>query len=107
MGKIRMLGPRLETVKSPALAALGEIAPPRLRGRRGMERRLRILRAHPLCAECERRGRVTEAMVVDHVMPLWAGGADADHNLQSLCFACHDAKSARETDQRQRVGLDA
>lgn len=53
---------------------------------------------HPLCAECQKHGRITPATVVDHIIPhkgnkklFW------DHdNWQPLCKACHDAKTARE-----------
>lgn len=56
-----------------------------------------FLAKHPLCAECLRRGRVTAALLVDHVRPhrgnmrvFW------DRlNWQALCKACHDAKTAR------------
>lgn len=64
--------------------------------------RLAFLAAHPLCAECERAGRVTPARVVDHVVPhrgdqrlFWDEG-----NWQALCdhtspFDCHGAKTGR------------
>ena len=51
----------------------------------------------PLCAECERQGRVTAATVVDHIVPhkgdkamFWGSG-----NWQGLCAPCHNAKTAR------------
>lgn len=57
------------------------------------------LAEHPLCAECERNGRVTAATVVDHIIPhkgdynlFW----DSEHNWQSMCKPDHDAKTARE-----------
>lgn len=60
--------------------------------------RTTYLRHHPLCAECERHGRVVPATVVDHVIPhkgdqrlFWDMS-----NWQSLCKSCHDAKTARE-----------
>lgn len=52
----------------------------------------------PLCAECTSRGQVVAAVDVDHREPLalrldlayeWA-------NLQGLCRACHNAKTATE-----------
>jgi 5-methylcytosine-specific restriction protein A len=53
------------------------------------------LAQHPLCAECERQGRVTPATCVDHVVPhrgdaevFWHG------EWQSLCAACHSRKTA-------------
>jgi 5-methylcytosine-specific restriction protein A len=63
--------------------------------------RKRFLRAHPLCAECERLGFVTAATDVDHIMPKNRGGADTEDNLQALCHAHHSAKTMREL----RVGV--
>ena len=54
---------------------------------------------HPLCVICERQGRVTEATVLDHIVPRNQGGLNfADWNLQSLCQSCHQSKSASERD---------
>jgi len=56
-----------------------------------------FLQQHPLCAECQRSGRVAAAEQVDHVIPLAEGGAALDSaNLQALCMSCHSAKTARE-----------
>lgn len=56
------------------------------------------LRAHPLCAECDRQGRTTSATVVDHIVPhkgdkkrFWERS-----NHQALCPPCHRVKTARE-----------
>jgi 5-methylcytosine-specific restriction enzyme A len=56
--------------------------------------RARVLSETPLCAACERNGRITVATVVDHI----DGDAmnNARTNLQALCAACHSAKTARE-----------
>lgn len=57
-----------------------------------------FLRAYPLCAECERQGRVAPATVVDHIIP-HKGNYDLFwdmSNWQSLCKPCHDRKTARE-----------
>jgi len=60
--------------------------------------RKRHLLKHPLCVECERRGRFTPATVVDHIIPhegrlelFWD-----ENNIQSLCKSCHDRKTAGE-----------
>ncbi len=66
---------------------------------RWQKARVAFLNANPLCAMCERRGRVTVATVVDHVIPhrgdrriFW----DRE-NWQPLCASCHDgAKQAEE-----------
>lgn len=65
-----------------------------------MKRRARWLSCHPLCAECEREFRVTAASEVDHIVPLADGGADDESNYQSLCEACHKAKTAAENKAR-------
>lgn len=65
-----------------------------------MRLRARLLSERPLCVACERQGRVAAATELDHVVPLWAGGTDDEHNLQGLCRACHAEKSADEAAQR-------
>jgi 5-methylcytosine-specific restriction protein A len=56
------------------------------------------LRANPLCRHCDRRGMVTPATEVDHIIPhrgdqalFWDTG-----NWQPLCKPCHSRKTARE-----------
>ena len=53
------------------------------------------LKAHPLCEECKRQGKLTPATVVDHIVPhrgnehlRWS-----ESNWQSLCKPCHDKKT--------------
>lgn len=56
------------------------------------------LQRHPLCVECQSRGRLVAATVVDHIIPhrgdtklFWDQG-----NWQTLCASCHSRKTARE-----------
>lgn len=56
------------------------------------------LRDHPLCVRCLDEGRLTPAVVVDHIKPhkgdwtlFWEPA-----NHQALCKRCHDVKTARE-----------
>lgn len=60
--------------------------------------RRRHLRDEPLCRECKRAGYVTQAIIVDHIIPLGTPGGPGDvpSNRQSLCFPCHNAKTGRE-----------
>ncbi len=59
--------------------------------------RARVLkRDKGLCQLCLRAGVVREAKTVDHIIPKSHGGTDVDSNLQSLCWPCHKAKTARE-----------
>lgn len=56
-----------------------------------------FLRENPLCVECRSEGRVTEAQVVDHIVPhrgdqklFWDRA-----NWQSLCKLHHDSDKQR------------
>lgn len=74
--------------------------------------RERILRRdNGLCQECLRNGRVTPVghkpftAYCDHIVPKAEGGTDDDSNLQTLCRACHQAKTDREKNRaRGRAG---
>jgi 5-methylcytosine-specific restriction enzyme A len=81
--------------------------PQRIRGRALQERRARLLRAHPLCVWCERRGVVALATALDHIVALTNGGADDESNLQGLCAECHRQKTAADLGTRARDGCDA
>lgn len=70
------------------------------RGYTGQWRRARegFLAKHPLCIECEERGFIEAATVVDHITPhkgddtlFW----DRD-NWQPLCETCHNRKTVRQ-----------
>ena len=57
-----------------------------------------FLKKHPLCAECQREGRLTPATEVDHIKPhggnlrlFWN-----KKNWQPLCKSCHSKKTAKE-----------
>jgi 5-methylcytosine-specific restriction protein A len=59
-------------------------------------RRLKLA-ASPLCEECEGAGRLKAAVAVDHVIPTRLGGPAFPplSGLRSLCFRCHNQKTAR------------
>jgi 5-methylcytosine-specific restriction protein A len=62
------------------------------------ERRV-FLSLNPLCAECQRKGKITPARHVDHIEPHGGNEAlfwDARNNWQSLCPSCHTVKSNEE-----------
>lgn len=70
--------------------------------------RERFLLKNPLCAECERSGRLTAATVVDHIVPHKRDQAlfwDRD-NWQPLCKLCHDSIKQRE-ERGRAFGCDA
>ena len=68
--------------------------------------RRRILdKANWRCGSCGKAGRLE----VDHVRPIWKGGAPwAMGNLQALCRGCHIKKSRKEyTGRKRRPPTDA
>lgn len=84
----------------PALVNAGErYCPAHRKEKRGgdnshYDRHWRKLRAlflqkHPLCAECEKAGRLTPATEVHHIIAVKDGGSDHDDNLMGLCKSCH------------------
>ena len=59
--------------------------------------RYQYLEAHPICEECEKNGKLTSAIIVDHIVPIKSGGEPLDvANLQALCWSCHSIKSHRD-----------
>lgn len=75
----------------------------RLRGRAAVIQRLRRLQAEPLCRDCAAKGRIREATVPDHIVPLTHGGSDEDSNIRCLCADCHQARTAEQFGHRRRV----
>ena len=54
-------------------------------------------RLNPLCVDCKAKGIAKAVQIVDHVIPIEQGGERlAMSNLQSLCIACHNTKTAGE-----------
>jgi 5-methylcytosine-specific restriction protein A len=51
---------------------------------------------------------VTEAEVIDHIVPLALGGTDDDSNCRALCHPCHEKRTAEQFGHRikQEIGLD-
>lgn len=58
-----------------------------------------------LCQVCLKRGVVTAAKQVDHIVPKAEGGTDQDENLQAICVPCHRVKTLEEARRaRHSVG---
>jgi 5-methylcytosine-specific restriction protein A len=54
---------------------------------------------NPICVECKKAGRLVPAEVVDHIIAIKNGGAGLDPaNLQSLCNAHHNRKTASDNE---------
>lgn len=75
----------------------------RITGRKLQRLRAALFARQPLCEDCQEAGRVRQAEVRDHRIPLAEGGLDNEANEQALCKACHAVKSQREA-QRGRRG---
>ncbi|MGG3843266.1 HNH endonuclease [Anoxybacillus kestanbolensis] len=61
-------------------------------------RRVALIRDKHLCQYCLSKKRITPADVVDHIVPIrvdWSLRLSLD-NLQSLCNACHNKKTAED-----------
>ena len=77
---------------------------PRYKTRRWQRVREIALSKSPLCVHCRDVGRVTPARVVDHITPVRRGGSFWSlENLQTLCDACHNHKSGRESHGLERA----
>jgi 5-methylcytosine-specific restriction protein A len=80
--------------------------------------RLLHLKGSPFCLDCYAAGRLVLASVVDHVVPISAGGPafPGPDGLRSLCPSCHSQKTARGSEagavrttraRQPRKGCDA
>ena len=58
------------------------------------------------CARCLQTGALLPAQQVDHVVPLWAGGAERDANRCAINTECHKLKSAAEARMRSLGAFD-
>lgn len=55
-----------------------------------------LARDKHLCQNCLRNKRPEAARTVDHIVAKAHGGNDDPANLESLCWPCHRAKTAKE-----------
>jgi 5-methylcytosine-specific restriction enzyme A len=58
----------------------------------------RYIKNNPLCAHCLKEQRITDAQMVDHIIPI-AVRQDlrlSEDNLQSLCLSCHTIKTQQD-----------
>lgn len=68
-------------------------------GRSWKRIRDRYIKAHPLCEECEKNGRIKAAEEVHHILPLSKGGGNETSNLMALCKSCHSKITAESGDR--------
>ena len=100
MARLKTSKPRIKT--HPGRLPVATTKDTRLTGRRLQSIRLEMWKRDPNCAEC---GRITAwpyGFEIDHVVPLFEGGADDETNRQLLCatdgdqIGCHDLKTQTE-----------
>ncbi len=73
-------------------------------GRTWQRVRLYYLAGHPLCELCNKRGELTPATQVHHlVIPIGEDGHSREDNLQALCASCHSKETRREQAPLRRV----
>lgn len=97
---MKMLKPQVAMLRTTTVKTL---VTERTRGGKWMRTRDRILRAANglcQCDDCKKLAAPRLAHEVDHIVPLCAGGAGADHNLQALNADCHARKTAAEAGAR-------
>lgn len=68
-------------------------------GRSWKRIRDRYIKAHPLCEECNKNGRIKAAEEVHHILPLSKGGGNEISNLMALCKSCHSKITAESGDR--------
>lgn len=62
------------------------------------KKRERILKRDAyLCQPCLKKGFISPAKDVDHIINKESGGSDEEHNLQAICSCCHKDKTAAES----------
>lgn len=74
-------------------------------GRSWKRIRDRYIKAHPLCEECNKNGRIVAAEEVHHILPLSKGGGNETSNLMALCKPCHSRITAESGDRWGRSYL--
>jgi 5-methylcytosine-specific restriction protein A len=81
-------------------------ATPRVRGAELQRRRAALFRREPWCRACAKSGQKTRATIRDHIVSLSEGGRDDETNVQPLCEACSDRKTAQERLRGRQRGRD-
>lgn len=95
MKRLKTLKPRVAVLKTTTVKPL-HVANKRITGLRLQKRRLDIWKEHPHCVNCGRLVDYPDGFEVDHIVPLYKGGADDEDNCQVLCIECHKLKTKSE-----------
>lgn len=69
-----------------------------------------ILDNEPLCRECLKNGKITPAVLVDHIKAVTPNSLQEElfglKNLQPLCTACHYNKTRLDNSKKNQTNLD-
>lgn len=100
---MKTLKPTLKTINTSLVKAGG--ATTRIRGNSLYSIMRKFERGNPrLCATCTRLGLVGYGDELEHIVPLWQGGAESDSNREWICKDHHLIKTATEAKQRASSG---
>lgn len=95
MKRLKILKPRIAVLKTTTVKPL-DAATRRVTGSQRQKRRFSIWKEDPHCASCRRLVGYPDGFELDHIIPLFKGGADTVENCQVLCTECHKAKTREE-----------
>lgn len=98
---MQTLKPRVALLQSNIKSAVRSV---RITGNSLQKIRREFFARNPLCCMCTAEGRTGLATELDHITPLWKGGAEAASNRQGLCHEHHQVKTAEEAAERARGG---
>ena len=101
MGRLKMLRQRLAPPPSAPWTKGHGVK--RRAGRWLQEQREELFRTEPWCRICKAEDRLSLATIRDHIKPLAEGGTDEPNNVQPLCLACSDRKTADEAKRGRGV----
>lgn len=85
MGRLRVVPFRVTQSAQQGIAHVPIVADRRITGRRLQERRKSLWKRNPTCAMCGRVVLYPHGFELDHKIPLFMGGEDAEGNCQILC----------------------
>lgn len=97
MGRLKTLQRDIRPM--PSRLQSNTTAEHRVKGRALQSIRLDHWKKNPHCAMCGQITAYPYGFELDHIVPLYQGGADADNNRQILCNGpdgCHLKKTAKD-----------
>lgn len=101
--KLTRLAPRIQPIDPPkgggwSASQQGRTTTERGYGWAWQKKRERVIKRDAgLCQPCKRRSHITPGCrEVDHITNQARGGGDNEENLQTICSACHKAKTQAE-----------